>query len=230
MKNYSKIKQKKIKNLYNKKLFKMEDDNYEMMFKVVLVGDSSVGKTNIMSKYLKNEFHEDSKATVGVEFGSKQFTVEGHVIKAQIWDTAGQERYKAITSAYYKGAKGAFVVYDITRKQSFESVDRWVNELRATADKNLTIILIGNKCDLEDQRQVTKEQGEEKSKNMEVAFMETSALSGENLEKAFEKMINEVFKKCHEEMAVDVDVEIAGKSEDITLDKNKPKGEKKKCC
>ena len=210
----------------------MDDDNYEVMFKVVLVGDSSVGKTNIMSKYLKNEFHEDSKATVGVEFGSKQFTVEGHQVKAQIWDTAGQERYKAITSAYYKGAKGAFVVYDITRKQSFDSVDRWVNDIKAAADKNLTIIIIGNKCDLEDQRQVNKEQGEEKAKSYEVAFMETSALSGENLDKAFDKMINEVFKKCHEEMTADADIDAVGPSKDISLDKTKPKdgGQKKKCC
>ena len=210
----------------------MDDDNYEVMFKVVLVGDSSVGKTNIMSKYLKNEFHEDSKATVGVEFGSKQFTVEGHQIKAQIWDTAGQERYKAITSAYYKGAKGAFVVYDITRKQSFDSVDRWINDIKAAADKNLTIIIIGNKCDLEDQRQVKKEQGEEKAKSNEVAFMETSAFSGENLDKAFEKMVNEVFKKCHEEMTAEGEAETVGPSKDISLDKTKPKdaGKKKKCC
>ena len=210
----------------------MEDENYEMMFKVVLVGDSSVGKTNIMSKYLKNEFHEDSKATVGVEFGSKQFNIEGHQTKAQIWDTAGQERYKAITSAYYKGAKGAFVVYDITRKQSFDSVDRWINDLKAAADKKLSIIIIGNKCDLEDQRQVNKEQGEDKAKNYEVAFMETSAFSGENLDKAFEKMMNEVFKKCHEEMISEGDVDIVGPSKDISLDKTKPKdeGQKKKCC
>ena len=209
----------------------MDEENYEMMFKVVLVGDSSVGKTNIMSKYLKNEFHEDSKATVGVEFGSKQFSVEGHQIKAQIWDTAGQERYKAITSAYYKGAKGAFVVYDITRKQSFDSVDRWINDLRAAADKNLSIIIIGNKCDLEDQRQVNKEQGEDKAKNYEVALMETSALSGENLDKAFDKMIKKKKKKCHEEMIAEADIDIVGKSEDINLDKTKPKNpDKKKCC
>ena len=210
----------------------MDDENYEMMFKVVLVGDASVGKTNIMSKYLKNEFHEDSKATVGVEFGSKQFTIEGHNIKAQIWDTAGQERYKAITSAYYKGAKGAFVVYDITRKQSFDNVDRWINELKAAADKKLSIIIIGNKCDLEDQRQVTKEQAEEKAKTNEVAFMETSALSGEHLDKAFEKMMNEVFKKCHEEMASEGDLDIVGPSKYISLDKTKPNtdGKKKKCC
>ena len=185
-----------------------------------------------MSKYLKNEFHEDSKATVGVEFGSKQFTVEGHKIKAQIWDTAGQERYKAMTSAYFKGAKGAFIVYDITSKSSFESVDRWLNDLRVSADKNLTVIIIGNKCDLEQQRDVKKEQGEEKSKSNGVAFMETSALSGENIDKAFDKMVNEVFKKCHEEFISDGDLDIVGGSEDINLDKTKPKddGKKKKCC
>jgi len=206
----------------------MEDDNYEMMIKVVLVGDSSVGKTNIMSKYLKNEFHEDSKATVGVEFGSKQFTIEGHVIKAQIWDTAGQERYKSITSAYYKGAKGAFVVYDITRKNSFDSVDKWINDLGSTADKKLTILLIGNKCDLEDQRQVTKEQGQEKASSLNVAFLETSALSGANLDKAFETMLNEVYKKCHDDLIGD-DVKIEGGGQEINLNKQPPK-KAKKCC
>ena len=206
-----------------------DDDNYEMMFKVVLVGDSFVGKTNIMSKYIKNEFHEDSKATVGVEFGSKQFTIEGHLIKAQIWDTAGQERYKAITSAYYKGAKGAFIVYDITRKQSFESVEKWVNDVTAVADQKITIILIGNKSDLEDQRQITKEQGQEKANKLELAFLETSALSGENLDKAFDMMMNEVYKKCHEEMLAEGDVDIIEGGKDISLE-NKKVEEKKTCC
>ena len=209
----------------------MEDENYEMMFKVVLVGDSFVGKTNIMSKYLKNEFHEDSKATVGVEFGAKQFKIEGHTVKAQIWDTAGQERYKAITSAYYKGAKGAFVVYDITRKGSFESIEKWVNDLTSTADKKLTIVVIGNKCDLEDQRQITKEQGEEKANKLEVAFLETSAFSGENLDKAFEMMMNEIYKKCHEEMLAEGDVDIIEGGQDINLARKNDNSEaKKKCC
>ena len=208
----------------------MEDENYEMMFKVVLVGDSFVGKTNIMSKYLKNEFREDSKATVGVEFGSKQFTIEGHSVKAQIWDTAGQERYKAITSAYYKGAKGAFIVYDITRKNSFESVERWVSDIISVADKKITIILIGNKSDLEDQRQVTKEEAEEKANKLEIAFMETSALSGDNLEKAFEKMIDEIYKKCHEEILADGDLDIIPGGEDINLAKKNENAPKKKCC
>ena len=202
----------------------MEDDNYEMMFKVVLVGDSFVGKTNIMSKYLKNEFHEDSKATVGVEFGSRQFNIEGHVIKAQIWDTAGQERYKAITSAYYKGAKGAFIVYDITRKESFDNVTKWAEQLKAAADKNLTIIIVGNKVDLEDQRQVKTEEGQNKANELESAFIETSASSGTNLDKAFEMMINEVYKKCHEEMLAEGDIELEG-GEDINLAK-KPENTK----
>ena len=207
-----------------------DEDNYEIMFKVVVVGDSFVGKTNIMSKYLKDEFHEDSKATVGVEFGSKQFTIEGHEIKAQIWDTAGQERYKAITSAYYKGAKGAFVVYDITRKSSFESIDKWVNDLTAAADKKITIVVIGNKSDLEDQRQIPKEKGEEKAAKLEVAFLETSAFSGENLDKAFELMMNEIYKKCHEEMLAENDLEIIEGGKDINLNKNNESTPKKTCC
>ena len=207
-----------------------EEENYEMMFIVVLVGDSFVGKTNIMSKYLKNEFHEDSKATVGVEFGSRQFTIEGHSIKAQVWDTAGQERYKAITSAYYKGAKGAFVVYDITRKGSFESVERWVNDLLSSGDKKITILLIGNKCDLEEQRQITKEQGEEKAAKLELAFLETSAFSGQNLDKAFEMMVNEIYKKFHEEMLAENDIDIIEGGKDINLSKKQENPEGKKCC
>ena len=206
-----------------------EEKDYEMMFKVVLVGDSFVGKTNMMSKYLKNEFKSDSKATVGVEFGSKEFNIEGHSINAQIWDTAGQERYKAITSAYYKGAKGAFVVYDITRKDSFASIDKWISDLTSVADKKLTIVVIGNKCDLEDQRQVTKEEGEEKANQLQVAFLETSALSGANLDKAFEMMINEVYKKCHEEMLADDDLDIEG-GQEINLGKKPENTESKKCC
>jgi len=207
----------------------MDEEAYEMMVKVVLVGDSFVGKTNIMSKYLKNEFHDDSKATVGVEFGAKYFKVQGHAIKAQIWDTAGQERYKAITSAYYKGSKGAFIVYDITRKNSFDSVERWVNDVKSVANKNITIIIIGNKCDLEDQRQVSKEEGESKASQLEVAFLETSAYSGDNLEKAFDMMLNEIYNKTHDEKNDEEDGDNIDEGKDITLSKNQNQNEKK-CC
>ena len=207
----------------------MEDDECEMNFKIVIVGDSFVGKTNIMSKYLKNKFNENSKATVGVEFGSKQFNIEGHLINAQIWDTAGTEKYKAITSAYYRGAKGGFVVYDITRKDSFKSVDKWVNDLIAAGDKKMIILVIGNKCDLEEKREVTKEQGESKARFLEVAFMETSALSGENLDKAFEMMMNEIYKKIDEIKVEEYDDKLE-EGEDINLNKKKEETERKKCC
>ena len=117
----------------------------------------------------------------------------------------------------------------VSLKTSFESIDRWVNDLTAAADKKITIVVIGNKCDLEDQRQITKEQGEEKSAKLEVAFLETSALSGENLDKAFELMMNEIYKKCHEEMLAENDLEIIDGGKDINLKKNE-NTEKKKCC
>ena len=207
----------------------MSEEDYEMMVKIILIGDSAVGKTNIMSKYLKGEFQENTKATVGVEFGSKLFKIDNHTIKAQIWDTAGQEKYKAITGAYYKGSKGAFVVYDITRRDTFESADRWINDLKVTADPKINIILIGNKCDLEDKREVLKEQGEEKAKSFDCAFLETSALKGDNIDKGFEMMVNEIFKKYGEESMEDDDFGTMEKGEDINLEKTN-KVEKKGCC
>ena len=204
-------------------------EEYEMMIKVILIGDSGVGKTNIMSKYLKNQFMENSKATVGVEFGSKLFNHQGHKIKAQIWDTAGQEKYKAITGAYYKGSKGAFIVYDITRKDTFASIERWVNDLKATSDPKLTIILIGNKNDLDDKREVSKDQGEEKAKSFGCAFLETSAFSGDNLDKAFELMVKEIYEKFSNSSSEEEDFEAVKKGEDLKVEKATDK-KKKACC
>jgi small GTP-binding protein len=171
------------------------DIEYDYLYKLILVGDSYVGKTNILSKYIKNEFNQNTKSTVGVEFGTKILKIEDKIIKAQIWDTAGQERYKSITSTYYKGAKGAFIVYDITNRLSFESVDKWIQDLNLNSDKNITLLLIGNKIDLEDKRDVTKEEGEEKAKSFGLAFLETSALTGENIDKVFDHMLKEVYNK-----------------------------------
>ena len=207
-----------------------EIDEYDMMIKVILIGDSGVGKTNIMSKFLKNQFLENSKATVGVEFGSKLFIHENHKIKAQIWDTAGQEKYKAITGAYYKGSKGALVIYDITRKDTFANIEKWVNDLKTTGDPKITIIIIGNKNDLADKRQVTKEEGEEKAKSFGCAFLETSAFSGDNIDKAFDIMVKEIYEKFSSDTGGDVQLSPGGKGEDIKLDKEKATDKKKKKC
>ena len=207
-----------------------EIEEYEMMVKVILIGDSGVGKTNIMSKFLKNQFLEESKATIGVEFGSKLFNHEGHKIKAQIWDTAGQEKYKAITGAYYKGSKGALVVYDITQKKTFENIEKWVNDLKATGDPKITIILIGNKNDLDDKRQVSKDQGEEKARSFGCAFLETSAYSGDNIDKAFNLMVKEIYEKFSNDSTGEDELAPGYKGQDVILDKANDKNIKKKSC
>ncbi len=165
------------------------DDDFDLIFKIVLIGDSGVGKSNILSRYIRDEFSIETKSTVGVEFGGKVIKIKGNTIKAQIWDTAGQERYKSITNAYYKGAKGALVVFDITRRDTFNNVDRWIGELKSNAENDVSIILIGNKTDLEDQRQVSLEEAKSKAEHHSLAYVETSALQNMNIEKAFSLMI-----------------------------------------
>lgn len=165
------------------------EDDYDMIFKIVLTGDSGVGKSNILSRYIKNEFNLDTKSTVGVEFGAKRLKLKGMNIKAQIWDTAGQERYKSITNAYYKGSKGAIIVFDISRRDTFSNVDRWISELKNNAESDASVLLVGNKCDLEHQREVSKEEAKAKSEEYGMAYMETSAMHSINIEKAFEHLI-----------------------------------------
>lgn len=132
-----------------------KDDEYDYLFKVVLIGDSGVGKSNLLSRFTRNEFNLESKSTIGVEFATRSIQVDGKTIKAQIWDTAGQERYRAITSAYYRGAVGALLVYDIAKHLTYENVERWLKELRDHADNNIVIMLVGNKSDLRHQHQLT---------------------------------------------------------------------------
>ncbi|KAM1398079.1 hypothetical protein ACFX2I_015580 [Malus domestica] len=133
------------------------DDDYDYLFKVVLIGDSGVGKSNLLSRFTRNEFSLESKSTIGVEFATRSIHVDENIVKAQIWDTAGQERYRAITSAYYRGAVGALLVYDVTRHVTFENVERWLNELRDHTDSIIVIMLVGNKADLRHLRAVSVE-------------------------------------------------------------------------
>ena len=172
----------------------MNDDNYDLILKLVIIGDSGVGKTNILSRYNNNEFSLITQPTVGVEFGNKIIKKENKSIKLQIWDTAGQERYKAITNAFYKGSKGAFVVYDITRKESFINIDKWIGELKTNGSDDILIVLVGNKTDLEDKREVLTEEVEKKAKQYGIAFCETSALNGQNIEHAFDILIEQILK------------------------------------
>ncbi|KAJ3709224.1 hypothetical protein LUZ61_012929 [Rhynchospora tenuis] len=171
-----------------------DDEDYEYLFKVVLIGDSGVGKSNLLSRFTRNVFSLDSKSTIGVEFASKSVQIEGKNVKAQIWDTAGQERYRAITSAYYRGALGAVLVYDVTKTNTFENVKRWLRELRDHADSNIVVLLVGNKTDLKHLRVVSTEDGAALAESEGLSFVETSALDSTNVEKAFQIILTEIYR------------------------------------
>ncbi|CAM8921169.1 unnamed protein product [Rhodiola kirilowii] len=164
-------------------------DGDDYLFKVVIIGDSAVGKSNLLSRYARNEFDANSKATIGVEFQTQIVEIDGKEVKAQIWDTAGQERFRAVTSAYYRGAFGALVVYDISRRNTFESVPRWLDELDTQSETTVAKMLVGNKSDLESIRDVSMEEGRQLAEEKGLFFMETSALNSSNVRTAFEMVI-----------------------------------------
>ncbi|KAK9713594.1 hypothetical protein RND81_06G038000, partial [Saponaria officinalis] len=164
-----------------------------IVYKVVVIGDSGVGKSQLLSRFANNEFSFDSKSTIGVEFQTRTLDIRSKVVKAQIWDTAGQERYRAVTSAYYRGALGAVVVYDITKRQTFDHVARWVDEIRSHVDSSTVIMLIGNKADLADKRAVPIEDAVEFAQDQGLFFSEASALSGNNVDIAFFRLLEEIY-------------------------------------
>ena len=207
-----------------------ESNNYELLYKIIIIGDTCVGKSNILSRYIRDEFREDSKSTVGVELGTKFLKVKDVGTKIQIWDTAGQERYRSITSSYYKGSHGCFIVYDITNETSFENVDKWYQQAQKEASKDVTIILVGNKCDLEEQRKVSKEKGEEKAKQFNIPFFETSALSKIKIDDIFNEMVNNIFERTGgPKNEDDDDIEIINENDKpVNLNPQEPK--KKGCC
>ena len=216
----------------------MEDEEYSLIFKMILIGDSGVGKSNILSRYINNSFSETTRSTVGVELSAKVEEINNTKIKIQIWDTAGQERYKSITKTYYKGAKGALIVYDITNKESFKNVDKWINDLKESGDDDVSILIVGNKCDLEASREVTTDEVKKKAELYKMAYCETSALKGENIDNAFrtlikivveknEKKKNEEDKYGNKSNVISTGVTLETK---IILEEKRPKNKYGKCC
>ncbi|CAD8128805.1 unnamed protein product [Paramecium sonneborni] len=170
-----------------------DDEDYDILMKIIIVGDSGVGKTNLVNRFTQQTFLDDSKPTVGVEFFSRNIDIMGKTIKAQVWDTAGQEKFRAITHAYYRGAVGAMICYDITKEQSFLNVEKWMDELRDHGDSNLMMMLIGTKCDLESKRVVRIEDGAQKALQYNMAFLETSSLKAVNVGKAFSVLLEKIY-------------------------------------
>lgn len=174
--------------------FYSEDDKTEdYLFKIVLIGDSAVGKSNLLARFARDEFYPNSKSTIGVEFQTQKMEINGKEVKAQIWDTAGQERFRAVTSAYYRGAVGALLVYDISRRQTFDSIGRWLNELHTHSDMNVVTILVGNKSDLRDAREVSTAEGKSLAEAQGLFFIETSALDSSNVNVAFQTVVKEIY-------------------------------------
>ncbi|XP_062201055.1 ras-related protein Rab11D-like isoform X1 [Phragmites australis] len=240
-------------------------EKVDYVFKVVLIGDSAVGKSQILARFARNEFSLDSKATIGVEFQTRTLVIEHKSVKAQIWDTAGQERngtgeyeigsrpghcfaagcasgtksrsltrYRAVTSAYYRGALGALLVYDITKRQSFDHIPRWLEELRGHADKNIVIMLVGNKSDLEDKRAVSTEDAKGFAEKENLFFLETSALQATNVENSFQTVLTEIFK-IHSKKNMAADTKANGSAPSLAGKKVLVPGpaqeiSKSKCC
>ncbi|OHT08373.1 Ras-related protein RABA1e [Tritrichomonas foetus] len=164
-----------------------EDDNVgDYLFKMVLVGDSGVGKTNILSRFARDIFSEDTKTTIGVEFATKKVTVDKKVARVQIWDTAGQERYRAITNSYYRGAHAAIIVYDITNSISFNNVTKWLAEIRNNSDPSILIMLVANKSDLASMRSVHESDARQLVEREHLmTLIETSAKAGDRISDVF---------------------------------------------
>jgi small GTP-binding protein len=167
----------------------------DFLLKIVLIGDSGVGKTNLLSRFTRDQFTVDSKSTIGVEFATKTLEIDSKTVKAQIWDTAGQERYRAITSAYYRGAIGALLLYDVSSALTFQSLTRWLQELRENADASICVMLVGNKCDLQELRAVSTEEGIGFAKSENLLFIETSALDATNVQESFKRLITEIVNR-----------------------------------
>jgi small GTP-binding protein len=175
----------------------MEAEQHDFLWKIVVIGDSGVGKSNLIGRYTKDQFRVETKTTIGVEFGHKSLKIDNKEIKAQIWDTAGQERFRALTRGYYRGAFGALLVYSITNKSSFENCEVWLEELVQHADPGIMIMLVGNKADKDldaSTREVKTEEGLEFSQRHKLLFMETSAKDNVAVSEAFEKLIREIGK------------------------------------
>jgi len=166
----------------------MGDENYDFIFKVLLLGNSDVGKSSLLLRYVDSVWSDTFVPTIGVDFKVKTIEIGGKKVKLQIWDTAGQERFRTVVSTYFRGAHGIFLIYDITNRDSFKNLENWLIEIEKNASENVLKILIGNKNDLEDERDITADEGKAFANRNGMQFIETSAKMNTNVNEAFETL------------------------------------------
>merc|ERR1712087_1099797 len=158
---------------------------FDHLFKLVLIGDASVSKTSLLLRFADDSFEDNYISTVGVDFRFRTVTVYNELVKLQIWDTAGQERFRTITSAYYRGANGVILVYDITNAETFSHVQDWLDEVHKAAGESVTKLVVGNKADLTDLRKVEEDRASQYAQSVNASFIETSAKTAVNVDKSF---------------------------------------------
>eukprot|EP00249_Psilotum_nudum_P007026 c20256_g1_i2 orf=362-1003(-) len=183
--------------------------SYQYLFKYIIIGDTGVGKSCLLLQFTDKRFQPVHDLTIGVEFGARMVTIANKPIKLQIWDTAGQESFRSITRSYYRGAAGALLVYDITRRETFNHLASWLEDARQHATANMVIMLIGNKCDLAHRRAVSTEEGAQFAKENGLIFMEASAKTAQNVEEAFINTAAKILQRI-EEGVIDVSNESCG--------------------
>ena len=171
------------------------EEDYDYLLKYIIIGDAYVGKSNLLLRYTKAEFKPEYQITLGADFGAKSVKIDDLTYRIQIWDTAGQENFRSITRSYYKSSVCALVVYDISSRESFNSINTWIEACKNQSPKTIFFILVGNKSDLEDERQVTKEEGQELADRYGILFYETSAKTGENVNEMFYDSAQTIAKK-----------------------------------
>ena len=170
-------------------------NQFDYLLKYIIIGDEEVGKSNLLSHYIDDRFTSEYQSTIGVEFRAKNVIIRNTTYRIQMWDTSGKENFRSITRAYYKNSVCALVVYDISSRDSFNNVSTWIEDCRNNSSEKIFMVLIGNKSDLADKRQVSTEEGRELAEKYEMKFYETSAKTGENVNDIFYNAVNEIAKK-----------------------------------
>ncbi|XP_072458402.1 ras-related protein Rab-3D [Notamacropus eugenii] len=176
------------------------DQNFDYMFKLLIIGNSSVGKTSFLFRYADDSFTSAFVSTVGIDFKVKTVYRNEKRVKLQIWDTAGQERYRTITTAYYRGAMGFLLMYDVSNQESFNAVQDWATQIKTYSWDNAQVILVGNKCDLEDERVVSTEDGKHLADDLGFEFFEASAKDNINVKQVFERLVDIICEKMNESL------------------------------